>query len=257
MKCERLRIKTARGRLAQGVPSIEGQGDVIEYALGKCRGVIDVDEGFGDDNIVAFDGDLTELPTIRLKRHGAAAQKLSGCRLEFGAGARGSYTLLIGSDPVRLSVGAETRCIVDIRFWRKPVVEIGAGTTINGCKIVVDNAEVRIGPDCMFSDDVLVQAGDQHGLIDLETMLLTNTERKLIELGEHVWIGRRAMVMSGVSIASGCVLGAGAIATTSSKPCQYLVGVPARAVRDNASWTRNPVGASAAEKSFFARMKQA
>ena len=70
-------------------------------------------------------------------------------------------------------------------------------------------------------------------------------------------ISVKRLVMSGVSIASGCVLGAGAIATTSSKPCQYLVGVPARAVRDNASWTRNPVGASAAEKSFFARMKQA
>ena len=229
---------------------------MIEYALGKCRRSIDVGEGFADDNIIAFDGPLTDLPKIRMVRHGAAAQKLSGCRLEFGAGARGSYTMNFGSDPVRLSVGAETRCVVDIRFWRTAVVEIGAFTTINGCKMVVDNAEVRIGPDCMFSDDVLVQAGDQHGLIDLSTMLPINTERKLIELGEHVWIGRRAMLMAGASIAAGCVVGAGAIARGSSKPCQYLVGVPARSVRENASWTRSPTGANATEKSFFARLKQ-
>ena len=252
-----MRIKAAQGRRAQGVPCSEGQSDVIEYALGKCRRAIDVEDGFADDNIVAFDGAPEDLPTIRLKRAGAAGQKLSGCRFEFGAGARGSYTLHIGSDPVRMTVGAETRCVVDVRFWRDPVVEIGAGTTINGCKIVVDNAEVRIGPDCMLSDDVLLQAGDQHGLVDLETMLLTNARRKLIELGEHVWIGRRAMVMAGALIASGCVLGAGAIATMSSSPCQYLVGVPARAVRENASWTRNPSGPNAREKDFFARMKQA
>jgi acetyltransferase-like isoleucine patch superfamily enzyme len=217
---------------------------------------MDVGPGFSPNNFVSLEGGPQDMPKIKLLRQGAAGAEISGCRLHFGTGSRGNFTIHVGPDPIQLAVGAGTRCVVDIRMWRKPVVEIGAGTTINGCRMVVDDSEVVLGPDCMLSDDILLQGGDQHGLIDLHTLEMTNTARNRIEIGEHVWLGRKSMILPDVTIGPGCVVGAGAIVTASAGPCRYLVGVPARVVREGASWTRNPKGPSEAEQQFFARMRQ-
>jgi acetyltransferase-like isoleucine patch superfamily enzyme len=229
---------------------------LIEYSFAECREQIELGEGFARGNVIAIDGKLKDLPKLKVIRQGVPGTDLSGCRLQFGAGARGNYIIYIGAEPLRLDVGAETRCVINMRAWRKPVVEIGARTTINGCKLVADDATVVFGPDCMLSDDITVQGGDQHGLIDLATLQVTNAARSRIEIGEHVWLGRGSTIMRDVTIGAGSVVGAGAIVTASAGPCRYLVGVPARAVREGASWTRSPAGASPAEMEFFARMRQ-
>lgn len=169
-------------------------------------------------------------------------------------GARGSYTIRVGADPATVTVGAGTRCVLDLRLWRAPVLSIGAGTTVNEARLIVDDAEVRIGEDCLFSDEILLQANDQHGLIDLTTMQLTNAGRRFITVGEHVWVGQRATIMPEVEIGAGSVVAAGSIVTKSCGPAVYLAGAPARVVREGASWTRSPAGASPQEQDFFGRM---
>ena len=57
-----------------------------------------------------------------------------------------------------------------------------------------------------------------------------------IVIGNHVWIGRRAMIMKGVTIGDGAVVAAGAIVTKDVPPNCVVAGVPARVVKENIFW---------------------
>ena len=52
-----------------------------------------------------------------------------------------------------------------------------------------------------------------------------------VVLGNDVWIGHGAVVLPGVSVGSGAVLGAGAVATKDIPPFAIAVGIPARVLR--------------------------
>lgn len=52
-----------------------------------------------------------------------------------------------------------------------------------------------------------------------------------VKIGSDVWIGARAIVMSGVSVGHGAVVAAGAIVTKDVEPYSIVAGVPAKHVR--------------------------
>ncbi|TGV65023.1 CatB-related O-acetyltransferase, partial [Mesorhizobium sp. M00.F.Ca.ET.158.01.1.1] len=52
-----------------------------------------------------------------------------------------------------------------------------------------------------------------------------------ITVGHDVWIGARAIILSGVTIGNGAVIGAGAIVTGGIPPYAIAVGNPARILR--------------------------
>lgn len=52
--------------------------------------------------------------------------------------------------------------------------------------------------------------------------------RPRVVLGADVWVGARVIVMPGVKVATGAVLGAGAIVTSDVEPYAVMVGAPAR-----------------------------
>lgn len=51
-----------------------------------------------------------------------------------------------------------------------------------------------------------------------------------INIGHDVWIGDRAMVMGGITIASGAIVAAGAVVTRDVGPYEIVAGVPARSI---------------------------
>lgn len=53
-----------------------------------------------------------------------------------------------------------------------------------------------------------------------------------IAIGKGVWIGANATIISGINIADGCVIGAGALVNKSTEPNGLYVGVPAKRIRD-------------------------
>jgi acetyltransferase-like isoleucine patch superfamily enzyme len=55
-------------------------------------------------------------------------------------------------------------------------------------------------------------------------------EFRAVKIEEDVWIGCGAIILPGVSIARGCVIGAGAVVTCSTEPFMVYAGVPARAI---------------------------
>ncbi|WP_308462078.1 CatB-related O-acetyltransferase [Mesorhizobium sp. INR15] len=52
-----------------------------------------------------------------------------------------------------------------------------------------------------------------------------------IRIGNDVWIGRRAIILSGVTIGDGAVIGAGAVVSKDVPPYAVVVGNPAALVR--------------------------
>jgi acetyltransferase-like isoleucine patch superfamily enzyme len=164
----------------------------------------------------------------------------------------GSVAIGIGGVAARIFLGHFGYDFkAQINTWRDPTVCIGDRATCNGATIVADDADIVIGRDCMLSDQVVLQSHDQHGIVDLGAMRIANAGRHHLRLGEHVWLGRRAMVMPNVTIGAGSIVSAGAIVTHDVPPLAVAAGVPARVVRSNVTWSRDPVRIDAQAQRFI------
>lgn len=56
-----------------------------------------------------------------------------------------------------------------------------------------------------------------------------------VVIGHDVWIGARAMIMSGITIGNGAVIGAGAVVAKDVAPYTVVVGNPAKAIKQRFS----------------------
>lgn len=60
-------------------------------------------------------------------------------------------------------------------------------------------------------------------------------EYGFIHIQSNVWLGAKVTILNNVTVASGCVLGAGTVVVRDTKPNGVYVGVPAR-------WIKNRIG---------------
>lgn len=121
---------------------------------------------------------------------------------------------------------------------RDCVVEIGAGTTSNGCEIrlMEDGSRCEVGADCMISDGVRILGSDTHAILCDGRLNLG----RAVTVGDHVWIGAGATVLKNTAIPNGCVVGTQAVVVGSCKTPKrcVLAGNPARVVREGVTWCR-------------------
>lgn len=159
----------------------------------------------------------------------------------------GQVRLALGPGSGNIEIHTQGPINIDARTWRNCSLRIGERTTIGSARIICDFADIEIGRDGLWSDEIIVQSNDQHGLIDLDSMTLLNGNKRRIEVGEHVWIGRRTMIMPDTAIGSGSDLAAGAILTSNMPSNTIFAGIPARMVRKSVTWSRSPGGMNALE----------
>lgn len=117
--------------------------------------------------------------------------------------------------------------------------------------------KVTIGENCNFGDFLhlscinKIKIGDNvltgrwvtisdngHGETDLETLKIPPLKRKLnsrgpVIIGENVWIGDKATILSGVTIGEGAVVAANSVVTKDVPPYSVAAGVPARIIKQN------------------------
>ncbi len=152
-----------------------------------------------------------------------------------------SITIGLGGPSARIFIGHfgyDFRA--QINTWRDPLVCIGDQATCNGASIIADDADILVGRDCMLSDQVVLQSNDQHGIIDVGSRQIINRGRQRLALGEHSWIGRRATLMPGAVVGRGSIVSAGAVVTRDVPEASIVAGVPARLIRSNTTWCRDP-----------------
>lgn len=103
-----------------------------------------------------------------------------------------------------------------------------------------------IGKFCSISGDVIIGLG-KHSSSNLSTSSLFTSRNnglkiKLVEktdknefsktiIGNDVWIGRRVIIIGGVTIGDGAIIGAGAIVTKDIPPYSIAAGVPAKVLK--------------------------
>ena len=126
-----------------------------------------------------------------------------------------------------LEIGERTHVWPDVKIsmvgtaGAPAVVRIGRGcslgdrTQIHACRLV------EIGDDVLISWDVTLLENNYH-----------SSSKGPIRIESDVWIGCRAIVLSGVTVGRGSVIAAGAVVTRDVPPHTLVGGNPARALRE-------------------------
>lgn len=96
---------------------------------------------------------------------------------------------------------------------------------------------IKIGDDCMFSENIDIWNTDSHQIID-EYGNVINKNRPII-IGNHVWIGKNASVLKGVIVEDNSIIGMSSVVTKNVDKNSIYVGNPARKVKGCVDWIRN------------------
>ena len=124
-----------------------------------------------------------------------------------------------------------------IRVNQNGILEFMGKVTANINLTIVCEQRIRIGDDTMMGHDVIIYDSDYHPIEYLNEEFCTHTSP--VYIGDHVWIGTRAMIMKGSNIGSGSIIGANAY-FTGIVPANTLVScIPSRTVMRNVKWARD------------------
>jgi acetyltransferase-like isoleucine patch superfamily enzyme len=114
---------------------------------------------------------------------------------------------------------------------------VGDAVYIGGAILGLDNTSMTVGACGLWSDGILVQGTDSHGIVDIDSMKIINDNPKHITLKRRVWIGRRATIMKNLTIEEGSIVATGALVAKDVPKACIVAGVPAKVVRERVSWT--------------------
>ena len=124
-------------------------------------------------------------------------------------------------DPARVSVGNGSYGPLDVRFF-------GAA-----------DERLSIGHYVSIGEDVKFICGGNHRTDSISTYPFRHFNNGQTEalskgpivIGDDVWIGTGAMILSGVTVGQGAVIAAGSVVTKDVEPYAIVGGVPARLIR--------------------------
>ena len=130
--------------------------------------------------------------------------------------------------------------------WPYPGITIGRhsyGVTPQSVHGYDATSVLNVGAFCSIAEEVLFFVRSNHpthlpSTFPLE-IYVSRTKRSKddlvskgpINIGNDVWIGRRAVIMSGVTIGNGAVIGACSVVTKDIPPYAIAVGNPAKVVK--------------------------
>lgn len=118
---------------------------------------------------------------------------------------------------------------------------VSNNSIIHNCKIgkfcsIGPNVVIGFGehPTSFISTSPLFYAANE-GMFNTNlyttNSFIQNDAKKIVQIGNDVWIGANVYIKNGITIGDGAVIGAGAIVTSSVQPYAIVVGVPAKVLR--------------------------
>jgi acetyltransferase-like isoleucine patch superfamily enzyme len=149
------------------------------------------------------------------------------------------------------TMSAHYNYLVDVRRWilrkllRQELKQLVVQPNVffSGYRKLKIGQDVSINHGCFISAHGGLEIGDyvaighgtsilttEHSYDGLDTPIKYQpVTYQPVRIGSNVWIGARSTILAGVSIASGTIIGAGAVVTKSiEQPDTIVAGVPAR-----------------------------
>jgi acetyltransferase-like isoleucine patch superfamily enzyme len=126
------------------------------------------------------------------------------------------------------SIGRETS-IAPTTLFTGNRLTIGNNTVINRQCYLDAREALCIGSNVSISNQVYIQTATH----DAQDPLFKYVPGP-VHIGDHAWIGARALILPGVAIGEGAVVGAGAVVTRNVEPYTIVAGVPARVIGQRA-----------------------
>ncbi|AJC85819.1 hypothetical protein CAQ16704_0310 [Campylobacter sp. RM16704] len=145
-----------------------------------------------------------------------------------------------GSNSV-IFLGENCQCF-HIEIASDSLCYIGDNTTSGGANLVaIENQNILIGNDCLFSWEILLTTSDYHGIYDIRSKNRVSFGGG-IYIGDHVWCGRRVSILKKSRIYSGSIIGFNSILCSKKVFSNNIfAGIPAKKIKENIFWIKDNI----------------
>lgn len=116
-----------------------------------------------------------------------------------------------------------------------PSITIGSGCNIGTDAHITACNSITIGDNVLFGPNVLV-TDNAHGTTTMDMLSIPPIKRPLVskgsvKIGNSVWVGTNACILSGVTIGDGAVIGANSVVKDDVPAYTVAAGIPAKIVK--------------------------
>lgn len=155
-----------------------------------------------------------------------------GLRIERIPYIRGSGRIVIGrgvylSGKINIGLSGSSPSVT-------PTLRIGDGTFVgHECSFNLRHG-IHIGNECLLAGGIVVQDHDGHPLDAVRRRAgepAPESEVAAVSIADGAWIGRRSIILKGVSIGENAVVGAGSLVTRDVPANTVVAGNPARVIK--------------------------
>ena len=123
-------------------------------------------------------------------------------------------------------------CCVEVE--KDAVMTLGRNFNVTGRSVLLCTDQITFGDDCLLSWDLLIMDTDWHKVISTTDGGILNPS-KPINIGNHVWIGCRSLILKGVNISDNVIVAANS--TISRNIDEEFVVVGSNGVlKENVGW---------------------
>ena len=128
---------------------------------------------------------------------------------------------------MKLKIAPRSFIFMDAWFDTTGQFEMGQNSVVNQ-KCRLDNrGGITIGENVSISSEVCILTADH----DPHSPTFEGRARPVV-IGNHAFVGTRAIILPGVTIGRGAIVAAGAVVTRNVEPFAIVAGVPARQIAE-------------------------
>jgi len=131
---------------------------------------------------------------------------------------------------MRLELGKQVAVFMHCSFDAAQGLILGENSVVNSKCRLDTRGGIVIGSNVSISSEVVILTADH----DINSPVFEGRNRSVV-IGDHVWVGTRAMILPGILIGRGAVIAAGAVVTKDVPPYSIAAGVPARVINTRTS----------------------
>lgn len=140
---------------------------------------------------------------------------------------------------------------IDLACVDGATIRLRKPASARGMSIVASHGSlIEVGSECLISRDVLIYASNAHGLYS--SLDGSRKSRPGIVIGDRVWLGQGARIISGANVGTGSVIGAYSVLAGRIPNNCAAAGNPCRVTSQDIFWTKMVTD----DGNFFEELKQ-